>query len=133
MSLLDSIQQEVALRADSPEGMDKLVHSLLASLMPLESEFLSRLKSYIRAKRMYIRRIRETSTLSGLGQWAAIEAPGLGEVEQLRRNYREIQGELVSELGMGRVKTLKRQEGLLWSRPAVWDIPYKFRAASSLW
>jgi len=115
MSLLDSIQQEVALRADSPEGMEKLVNSLLASLLPLESEFLSRLKSYIRAKRMYIRRIRETNTLSGLGQWAALEAPGLGEVERLRSSYRKVQWQLEKEVGMGRIKTLKRQEGLLWS------------------
>jgi hypothetical protein len=132
MSLLDSIQQEVALRADSPEGMERLVNSLLASLLPLESEFLSRLKSYIRAKRMYIRRIRETNTLSGLGQWAALEAPGLGEVERLRSSYREVQWQLEKEVGMGRIKTLKRQEGLLWSSASAWNTPCE-TGSHSLW
>jgi hypothetical protein len=119
--------------------MERFVHVLLAGLPPPEQDFVERLQSYVATKRAWyrnrkywIRRIDEcierhpvTEKDSNLAALADLDRHiawhterdyvSEAQVKHARYEYKELEQELIAEIGPTRVKELKRQQAALWS------------------
>ena len=116
-SLAKELLQEAQARASSQKGMERFIHALLAGLPAPERDFLVRLQAYIATKRRRHRYLRayERYLYRYDEQWSnRMGYTTDAEVRHARREYRELEQELVDEVGRRRVKELKRRQGMLW-------------------
>lgn len=119
-SLAEELLQEAQARASSKEGMERFVHVLLSGLPAPEQDFLIRLQAYVATKRAWYRYRKnwrnylyryEEPWPSRFGYISE------GQVKHARYEYKEFEQEAIDEIGLGRVKELKRQQAALWGSP----------------
>ncbi len=142
-SLAEELLQEVQARASSQEGMERFVHVLLAGLPLPEADFVARLQSYVATKRAWYRNRRywirviddsiaqhpstekdcNLAALRDLDKrtawWSEKDYVSEAQVKSARYRYKELEQELVNEIGPARVRELKRQQAALWGSPYI--------------
>jgi hypothetical protein len=119
-SLAEDMLGEVQVRASSQEGMKHFVHVLLAGLPPPERDYLVRLQAYIATKRKFHRdRGRWMRYIDGHNAWQPemMDYVSREQVKHARCEYKQLEQELINEIGRGKVREMKRFHGRLWSEP----------------
>jgi len=113
-----AMQEEAVQRANSPEGMERLVHALLFSptlsevwknevIKSLATDLFNRIRYYVKLKRIRaIHRSRRERKVPFEHYY--VDA---AELHAARESYREVQEELIARVGAHEVRELKRMWG----------------------
>lgn len=113
-----AMQEEALQRANSPEGMERLVHALLfpptvsaiwkqEDLKALATDLFTRIRFYVRLKRIRAIHRSDKPRRTPFNEYYV----GAEEVHAARESYRQVQGHLMYRVGWDEVQKLKKEWG----------------------